>query len=67
MARIEGFECWREDRGEGKEGLNIKGGTEIGNPILIRGGNAHKTYLEMVGRLAHEFTSIHNDLIVTFK
>ena len=67
MASKEGFECWREDRGGRKEGLNIKGGTEIGNTILIRGGNAHKTYLEMVGRLAQKFTSILNDLIVTFK
>ncbi len=53
--------------GREKEGMNIKGGTEIGNPILIRGGNAQKIYLEMVGRLAHKFTSILNDLIVTFK
>ena len=53
--------------GGGKEGFNIKGGTEIGNPILIRGGNVHKTYLEMVGRLAQKFTSILNHLIVTFK
>ena len=67
MARKAGFECWREDRGGGKEGFNIKGGTEIGNPILIRGGNVHKTYLEMVGRLAQKFTSILNHLIVTFK
>ena len=50
-----------------KEGLSIKGGTETGNPILIRGGNAHKTYLEMVGRLAQKFTSILNDLIITLK
>ena len=50
--------------GREKEGMPIKGGTEIRNPIVIRGGNAHKTYLEMVGRLAHNFTSILKDLKV---
>ncbi len=30
--------------GRKKEGIHIKEGTEIANPILIRGGNAQKTH-----------------------
>ncbi len=53
--------------GEKRKECTLRRGTEIGNPIVIRGGNAQKTHFEMVGRLAHKFTSILNDLNVTFK
>jgi hypothetical protein len=33
--RNEVFESWREDRGRKKEGMNIKGGTEIVNLVLV--------------------------------
>ena len=53
--------------GKKKEGMNIKGGTKIAKLILVRGDYAQKTHFQMVGRLAHKFTSILNDLNVTFK
>ena len=53
--------------GEKRKAWTTRGGTEIGNPILIRGGNALKTHFLMVGRLAHNFTYILYDLNVTLK
>ena len=53
--------------GEKRKAWTLRGETETGNPILIRGGNAQKTHFQMVGRLAHKFTSILNDLNVIFK
>ena len=34
--------------GRKKEGLNIKGGTKIAKPILVRGDYAQKTHFQMV-------------------